>query len=90
MKRASGSPRRCNIGQHGIGRACPPVRAMQVSGHQARDARRGSRAGLAPDPIRVPRATVRAAGLRLQEQRDGWALDPPVPMHKRQAVVDHA
>ena len=48
-----------------------PVRALQGSRHHARDDRRGSRAGLACDLIRVPRATVRAAGPRIEQQSAG-------------------
>jgi hypothetical protein len=39
-------------------------RALQGSRHHARHARRGKRAGLAPDPITRSRATIGIAGSR--------------------------
>jgi hypothetical protein len=45
----------------------PPCRALQGSRDQARDARRGMRAGLAPDPTTLFESRLRAAGLRLNE-----------------------
>src|ERR1019366_3723138 len=43
-------------------------RALQGSRDHARDARRGIRAGLAPDPITGSRAAVGTAGSRLERQ----------------------
>jgi hypothetical protein len=49
----------------------PAIRAEQGSRNHARDARRGIRAGLAPDPITGWRAAVGAAGSRLMQQSGG-------------------
>ena len=59
------------------GRVMLAFRAEQGSRNHARDARRGIRAGLAPDPITGWRAAVGTAGSRLKRQRNvvaAWAL----------------